>query len=201
VAISPAARLAPAYGGPVPPERTDEELIVLVASGDREAFAMLWRRFAPAVITLASRFMGEQAAAEDVAQEVFTSVWRSARRYEPSRGAAAPWIFTIARNASRDALRRRKPVASGEVPEVVDSGPGPAEEALSQMQAFEVHAAVAALPDGSRELIELAYYDGLSQSEIAARRGIPLGTVKTRTRTALATLAERLASQREVAHG
>jgi RNA polymerase sigma-70 factor (ECF subfamily) len=128
-------------------------------------------------------------------------VWRSARRYEPSRGAAASWIFTIARNASRDALRRRRPVSPSEVPDVADSGPGPADQALGRMQAFEVHAAVAALPDGSRELVELAYYDGLSQSEIAARTGIPLGTVKTRTRAALARLAERLGSPREVAHG
>jgi RNA polymerase sigma-70 factor (ECF subfamily) len=185
----------------VPPEHSDEELLLLVASGDREAFAVLWRRFAPAVVTVAARFLGEQAAAEDVAQEVFTSVWRSARRYEPRRGAAASWIFTIARNASRDALRRRRPTASSEVPDVADPTPGPAEQAVGAMQAFEVHVAVAALPDGSRELIELAYYDGLSQSEIADRTGIPLGTVKTRTRAALAQLAERLESHREVAHG
>src|SRR5262249_22579399 len=158
----------------VVPQTGDEELLARIAAGDREAFAALWRRYAPAVVTLATRELRDQAAAEDVAQEVFTSIWRAAARFDAGRGAAASWIFTIARNATGDAQRRRRAVPVEHVEERADPEPGPEQRALGSLEAFQVHAAVAALPDGARELIELAYFEGLSQSEIAERTGVPL---------------------------
>ena len=118
------------------------------------------------------------------------------RGYRRERGPATGWLFAIARNAAFDALRTREAPSRWEVPDLPDDGPGPDQRAAAAEQAFRVHAAVDRLPAHEREVIELAYYDGLSQSEVAARLGAPLGTVKTRTRRALAHLAERLAEER-----
>ena len=133
---------------------------------------------------------------EDVVQQAFINVWRAAGGYRRERGPATGWLFAIARNAAFDALRSRAAASRWEVPDLPDDGPGPDERASAAEQAFRVHAAVDGLPDQEREVIELAYFHGLSQSEVAARLGAPLGTVKTRTRRALAHLADRLAEQR-----
>ena len=108
------------------------------------------------------------------------------------------WLFAIARNAAVDALPSRAAASHSEVPDLQDDGPGPDERASAAEEAFRVHAAVDGLPDQEREVIELAYFHGLSQSEVAARLGAPLGTVKTRTRRALAHLADHLAEERVI---
>ena len=169
----------------------DGELVVRVARGDQRAFEALYRRYVRPVYALALRRLGDRHSAEDAVQETFASLWRSARTYSPERGPAAPWLFSIARNATVDRLRAR-PATVAEVPDTPDEGPGPGERAESDWLSWQVHRAVAQLPPREREVIELAYWGGRSQSEVAAELGIPLGTVKTRTRAALARLADVL---------
>ena len=173
------------------PETTDGQLIVRIAGGDRRAFDELHGRYARAVLGLALRRLGDRGRAEDATQEAFLAIWRSARTYDPSRGRGAPWLYAVARNAITDGLRRTpEPVAE------LEDGPGrdpdPADEAESGWTAWRVHRALEVLPAHERPVIELAYWRGLSQSEISARLEIPLGTVKTRTRSALARLADAL---------
>ena len=175
----------------VPDPMTDGELIARVGEGDSGAFELLYRRYARPVFALALRRLGDRGRAEDAVQETFASVWRSARSYRQERGPGAPWLYAVARNAIVD--RRR---ALGEPPaEPVDEAtkdPGPPERAESSWTAWRVHRALGELPDNERQLIELAYWGGLSQSEIAQFLDVPLGTVKTRTRSALARLADLL---------
>lgn len=172
--------------------RSDAELIRLVAVGDRPAFEELHRRYARPVLGIALRRLGDRGRAEDVTQDTFTSVWRSAGRYDPARGAATSWIFAVARNAITDGLRRRPEPPVDNPPEIAEPGPGPADAAESEWISWRVHRALESLPPKERSLIELAYWSGLSQSEIADYLGIPLGTVKTRTRAALRRLADEL---------
>jgi len=124
-------------------------------------------------------------------QETFTAVWRSAASYRPERGPAAPWLYAIARNAIVDRMRARvEPPA--EAPDLPSTELGPGETAEASYVSWRVHRALEELPDKEREVVELAYWSGLSQSEVAEFLGIPLGTVKTRTRSALARLADVL---------
>lgn len=172
--------------------RSDAELLGLVANGDHGAFEELHRRYARPVLGIALRRIGDRGRAEDVTQDTFASVWRSAARFDPSRGKATSWLFTVARNAIIDGLRRRPEATIDGAPDVPASGPGPDDTAESEWISWRVHRALETLPAHERSLVELAYWSGLSQSEIAERLGIPLGTVKTRTRTALRRLAVEL---------
>lgn len=172
-------------------EPTDGELLVRAGGGDRAAFEQLYRRYVRAVLGLALRRLGDRTRAEDATQEAFAAIWRSARTYDPARGSGAPWLYAVARNAITDGLRRApEPVA--EPPDRPGREPDPAEHAESEWAAWRVHRALAELPARERPVIELAYWGGLSQSEIAERLSLPLGTVKTRTRSALARLADAL---------
>ena len=124
-------------------------------------------------------------------QETFASIWRSASSYRPERGPGAPWLYAVARHAIVDRFRvRTEPPA--EVPEEASAEPGPAERAEASFVSWRVHRALEELPQTERTVIELAYWGGLSQSEVAEILGIPLGTIKTRTRSALARLADLL---------
>jgi RNA polymerase sigma-70 factor (ECF subfamily) len=172
--------------------RTDAELIALIADGDRRAFEELHRRYARSVLGIALRRIGDRGRAEDVTQDTFASVWRSASRYDPARGKAASWLYTVARNAIVDGLRRRPPPTVENPPDVPSADPGPQDAAESEWVSWRVHRAVESLPEQERTLVELAYWSGLSQSEIADYVGVPLGTVKTRTRAALRRLADEL---------
>jgi RNA polymerase sigma-70 factor (ECF subfamily) len=133
----------------------------------------------------------DRQRAEDAVQETFAAVWRSAASYRPERGPAAPWLYAIARNAIVDRFRTQMDT-TGEVPEIVAGDPGPADAAESSFVAWRVHRALEELPQREREVVELAYWSGFSQSEVAEYLHIPLGTVKTRTRSALARLADLL---------
>jgi RNA polymerase sigma-70 factor, ECF subfamily len=175
-----------------PDGRSDAELIRLVAVGDRPAFEELHRRYARSVLGIALRRIGDRGRAEDATQDTFASVWRSAARFDPARGAAPSWIFTVARNAIIDGLRRRPEPPVDNPPEIAAPGPGPADAAESEWVSWRVHRALEILSPEERSLIELAYWSGLSQSEIAEYLGLPLGTVKTRTRAALSRLADEL---------
>jgi RNA polymerase sigma-70 factor (ECF subfamily) len=178
---------APPAGASMPPGERDEDLLLRIAERDREAFEALYRRYARPVYALALRRLGQREGAEETVQDTFTAVWRSARSFRPERGAASSWLYAIARNAVVDRFRARpEPVA--EPPETVSEQAGPDERAETGWLAWRVHRAVEELPEHERQVVELAYWSGLSQSEVAQRLEIPLGTVKTRTRSALARL-------------
>jgi RNA polymerase sigma-70 factor (ECF subfamily) len=125
-------------------------------------------------------------------QEAFAAVWRSASTYRPERGAAGGWLYTVARNAIVDRLRRNGPAADAELPELMSAEPGPDQQAEDSYVSWRVHRALEELQPREREVIELAYWSGMSQSEVAEYLGLPLGTVKTRTRSGLARLASVL---------
>jgi len=167
---------------------SDGELISRTADGDRGAFDVLYRRYSRPVFGLALRRLGDRGRAEDAVQETFASIWRAARSYRPERGPGAPWLYAVARNAITDRGRARYE-APAEIPDSPSPDAGPAERAESGWTAWRVHRALEELSTNERSVIELAYWSGLSQSEIAEFLNIPLGTVKTRTRAALSRLA------------
>jgi RNA polymerase sigma-70 factor (ECF subfamily) len=172
-------------------ELSDGQLIERVADGDRPAFDELYRRYARPVLGLALRRLGDRGRAEDATQEAFVAIWRSARTFDAVRGRGAPWLYAVARNAITDGYRRT-PSPVSELEDRAGNEPDPAGEAEASWTAWRVHRALEVLPEHERPVIELAYWRGFSQSEIAERLGIPLGTVKTRTRSALARLADAL---------
>ena len=170
---------------------TDGDLIRRVARRDADAFELLYRRYARPVFGLALRRLGDRMRAEDAVQETFAAIWRSARTYRPERGPGAPWLYTVARNAIVDRSRNRSEPPA-EVPDTASAEPGPAERAETSYVSWRVHRALEELVPREREVIELAYWSGMSQSEVAEYLGLPLGTVKTRTRSGLARLASLL---------
>ncbi len=177
--------------------RTDAELIAHVADGDGVAFEELHRRYARSVLGIALRRIGDRGRAEDATQDTFASIWRSASRFDPGKGEATSWLYTVARNAIVDGLRRKREPPVDEAPEMVARDPGPDDAAESGWVAWRVHRALETLPEQERSLVVLAYWSGMSQSEIADYLGVPLGTVKTRTRSALRRLADELGDELE----
>jgi RNA polymerase sigma-70 factor, ECF subfamily len=199
VSLVTTASLAPApmrwstLAAVLPESLTDEDLLERVARDrDQDAFGVLYQRYARAIYSLVVRILRDRHTGEDVAQEAFAAVWRAASSYHRGRGNAAGWMFAIARNAAIDAGRARVPLVVGEMPDRPDPSPLPDDQAIRDMEAFRVHLAVDSLPEREREVIELAYFSGLAQSEIAERLELPLGTVKTRTRSALQRMAPML---------
>lgn len=169
-----------------------------MARGDGEAVAELYDRHARPIYSLALRILGDVTEAEDVVQEVFSQAWRQASRYSASRGAVAAWLLTLARSRAIDRLRARRARPAGVTDhraagQVVDAGPPVDSQVLSSEQVARVRAALEELPVLQRAAIELAYYEGLTHAEIAARLEEPLGTVKTRIRLAMMKLRDVLA--------
>jgi RNA polymerase sigma-70 factor (ECF subfamily) len=173
-------------------EATDAALLERVAARERDAFEELYARFARPVLGLALRRLRDRGEAEDSVQEVFAAVWRAAGSYDRSRGPGGAWLYTIARNTIVDAQRRRYAPTVADPPEVVSTAPTPDEEVEASWNAWRAHRALETLPEHERSVIDLAYFSGLSQSEVADFLQIPLGTVKTRTRSGLARLADAL---------
>jgi RNA polymerase sigma-70 factor, ECF subfamily len=188
--------LAARHAGPalvaMPPEPTDSDLIRRIGDGDHAAFEELYRRYARPVYGLALRRLRDRGQAEDAVQETFTSIWRSASSYRPERGPGAPWLYTVARNAIVDRFRGHARGAVALVPDNPGTESGPEERVETGWVAWQVHRAFGELPESERAVLELAYWGDLSQSQIAEFLGIPLGTVKTRTRSGLARLADLL---------
>jgi RNA polymerase sigma-70 factor, ECF subfamily len=187
----PRARRPASIGTVQAGQRTDGELIERVGEGDRDAFDELYRRYSRPVLGLALRRLGDRGRAEDAVQDAFAAIWRSASSYDPARGQGGAWLYTVARNAIVDDARR-KPEPPMEAPDEASGESGPPEQAEAAWLAWRVHGALEHLPEHERPVIELAYWGGLSQSEISAFLHVPLGTVKTRTRSALARLADLL---------
>ena len=178
----------------------DRDAIRAVADGSGDAVALLYDRYGGTVYGLALRVLGQPDLAEEVVQDVFAQVWREAGRYDANRSTVAGWIVMLTRTRAIDRLRARK--ARPDVTSAVDTSaalPLPSSETTPERHAQLaedtrlVRGALARLPDQVRSLIELAYYEGLTHTEIAARTGIPLGTVKTRLRSAMGTLRSVLA--------
>jgi RNA polymerase sigma-70 factor (ECF subfamily) len=147
----------------------------------------LYDRYSPVVYAVALRVLGDTGAAEDVLQEVFMQLWRNPGAFDSSRGSLGAWLAVITRNRAIDALRKRRP--ENDIEDVIISvEPDMARDADRARVGEKVRATLGSMPDAQRKALELAYYEGLTHSEIAAKTGEPLGTIKTRIRTGLMTL-------------
>ena len=173
---------------------SDEALVALVARADDGALAELYDRFGHVAYGLAVRVVHDPALAEDAVQEAFLAVWRSAARFVPERAKARTWILTVVHRRAVDIVRREEPRRT----EPLEAAPPPSanlteDEAWLRLQRTRVQEALRRLPDQQREALELAYFGGFTQAELADRLGEPLGTIKSRMFTGLARLRELLA--------
>jgi len=174
---------------------SDEALVALAARSEQPALAELYDRFGRAAYGLAYRVLRDEALAEDAVQEAFLAVWRTAARFVPERGKASTWIMTLVHRRAVDLVRReerRRADALERAPEQ-EAVEAVDEEAWLRLQRERVQSALKKLPDQQREAIELAYYGGFTQSELAERLGQPVGTIKSRMFNGLARLRELLA--------
>lgn len=157
----------------------------IAVAQDRAAFAELFAHFAPRVKSFLMRSGATPTLAEDCAQEVMATVWNKSHLYDPTRATVSTWIFTIARNRRIDALRKDRRPEPEDLPWGPEPEPPVADVMAMQQETEMLRVAIRALPDAQRELIEQAYFGDLSHREIAARTGLPLGTIKSRIRLAL----------------
>lgn len=186
----------------------DDALLRRVAAGDEHALGALYDRWSPLVFSLCVHILGDDDEAEEAVEETFWQAWRQAGRYDTARGAVSTWLTTIARTRALDRLRatrRRKEEPMSDlsqtkrtvVEETARRGDDPARGAEVAERRALVRQALLALPAEQREVLELAYFRGLSQTEIAEHTGQPLGTIKTRVRLAMEKLRDRLGILRE----
>lgn len=170
-----------------------------MAGGDGSALAALYDRHGRSVYALASRMLGDPAEAEDLTQDVFTLAWKNAARYDPARGAVAAWLLVTTRTRAIDRIRARRSRPQGGVDDdgrrmaaIPDGAPSVDVIVATSEDAARVRTALADLPADQRDALDLAYFQGLSHTEIAERTGIPLGTIKTRIRTGLQRLRDAM---------
>ncbi len=174
-------------GAPVGPRLDDEVLLRLVADGDEQAMAALFDRYSKVVYSVSLRVLRDPASAEDVLQEIFLQIWRSPAGFIATRGSLGGWLAVVARNRSIDLLRRKRPT------EMVDEMMLPssfnlAEDSERSLMVERARTIIHQMPVEQRKTLEMAFFDGLTHAEIAEMTGDPLGTVKTRIRSALAVL-------------
>jgi RNA polymerase sigma-70 factor (ECF subfamily) len=192
IKTSAAVRVVPAVGGPE--GSGDRDLLTRVAHGDIAAFRMLYDQHAPRAMAIAVRILRSSEQAEDVVQETFLELWRRSGQFDVGRGSIVAWLVTIVRSRAIDRLRASATAgrALGEMATeglIAKASPSLADQPEGRGDKARVARALAALPIEQRETIELAYFEGLSQSEIAVKTGSPLGTVKTRVKLAINKLA------------
>jgi len=173
---------------------TERELVRRMLAGDKQAFAALYDRYAPRILGLASKMLSDRSAAEDATQETFLLLWQKAHVYSADKGALLTWLYRICRNICLDRLRRRQRQR-----EVVLDPLTEAEYAVPGVDSGEqwelwVNQALSSLGEGERELLEQAFFHGLSHRQIAEQTKLPLGTVKTRIAAALKKLRHELAA-------
>lgn len=175
-------------------ERLNDLLARVARDHDRAAFAELFRHFAPRLKSYLMRLGADPGSAEEVVQEVMVTVWRRAESFDPALASAATWIFTIARNRRIDILRREKrPEIDPDDPALVPDAPEPADRLIQAGQdTRKLREAMRALPAEQAELLRMAYFEDKPHSAIAAESGLPLGTVKSRLRLALARLRKAM---------
>ena len=180
----------------------DVEIVREIAAGSQEALGRLYDRHAAVVYGLARRMVAQPDVAEEIVQDVFSQVWRDAARYASDRATVAGWIIMLTRTRAIDRLRSRRarPDVGGvdvsTVRAIAGGDPDPEAAAMTSADARAVRGALATLPEDQRSLLDLAYFEGLTHAEIAARTGVPLGTVKTRLRAAVAVLRTALGGQK-----
>lgn len=180
-------------------ETPDDALLLRVGAGDERAFRELFARYAPVAHALAFRLVRQAQVAEEIVQEAFLAVWRTPERFDPARGSVRSWLMGTVHHRAVDAVRReqaqrrRADQAAALVPRVAED---PTDDVLSAIDLPRerrlVQKALAGLPDEQRDVIQRMYFDGMSQSQIAERTGLPLGTVKSRTLLAMRRLRTHL---------
>jgi len=168
--------------------QTDEAaLIARVRDGDQAAMAGLYDRYSGIVYGVALRVLGNTSAAEDLVQEVFLQLWRNPQAFDADRGKLAPWLAVIARNRAIDLLRKRP--MEDDIDELpISTGVNLEDEASQRLAIGKVRGVLGQLPADQRRLLEMAFFEGLTHTEIASKTGEPLGTVKTRIRSGLLAL-------------
>ena len=178
----------------------DPALLASVAKGDQQAFNQLYDHSSTLLYTLAFRILGNREETDDLLQDVYLEVWRKVVRYDVGRGTPIAWLITLTRSRAIDRLRSRNTRGHNETvgsdttisSSVADLGPSPFETQADQELRMAVGNALTILPPAQQQALELAYYEGLSHSEIAARLNQPLGTVKTRIKLGMSKLRESL---------
>jgi RNA polymerase sigma-70 factor (ECF subfamily) len=178
----------------------DPNLLALVAKGDQQAFSQLYDHSSTLLFTLAVRILENREEAAELLQDVYLEVWRKVSRYDVGRGTPVAWLVTLTKSRAIDRLRARaargyratNSLEAGTAAQVADPSPSPLETQANQELRLAVGAAVAGLPQAQQQAIELAYYEGLSHTEIAERLNQPLGTVKTRIKLGMSKLRESL---------
>ena len=166
----------------------DAEAMAAVAAGDQHALRHLYERYGRLAHSIAYRISGDRATAEECTQDTFVALWRRADRFDPGRGQVSTWLFAIARNIALSAVRRQRTTVELDDGREPDTTAGPDDLVAAAETAARLAEAMAGLPEPQLTVLQLAYFDGLSQSEIADRLGLPLGTVKGRVRLALERL-------------
>ena len=178
----------------------DPNLLALVAKGDQQAFSQLYDHSSTLLFTMAVRILGNREEAAELLQDVYLEVWRKVSRYDVGRGTPVAWLVTLTKSRAIDRLRARaargyqatNSLEAGTAMQVADPSPSPLETQADQELRLAVGAAVAGLPQAQQQAIELAYYEGLSHTEIAQRLNQPLGTVKTRIKLGMSKLRDGL---------
>ena len=177
------------------------ELLAQISKQDRDALATLYDRYGRRLFALAVRILNDPVGSEEVTQDVFMSVWRRGASYTSKKGKFTTWLFSIAHNRTIDELRKRRRDRSRENDDIEDhydlksSDISPADAAVASSEFAKVKAAMEKLPEEQKSVVELSYFKGLTQTEIATKTGQPLGTVKTRMRLALKKLRTALSTE------
>jgi RNA polymerase sigma-70 factor (ECF subfamily) len=171
-------------GAPAPNNLEEAALIQRIRSGDEDAMGDMYDRYSGIVYGVALRVLGNTTAAEDVLQEVFLQLWRNPQAFDANRGRLGPWLAVIARNRAIDHLRKRQPEEDIEdLP--ISTGVNLEDEAAQRQAVTKIRGVLSQLPQDQRRALEMAFFEGMTHTEIAAKTGEPLGTIKTRIRAGL----------------